>query len=290
MSTLSKVFVVLVLVLSLVYLGVAATLFAHRTDWKDKFFKENEAHRRNLEAKDREIGKLVNEIKVHEDLQRALNDNIKQLEIEKAQINARYEEVRKDFNDLKGKYDILKAEQEKLVQQIGVQLTLNQELAKKVEEYRLKSTATVADRDTALQQLQYVRQDNEELKKNLAGLEQQHVKLARDQDTAQRQLAELARLGVDIEAYQKLPAKPLDGKVVAVSDKVNLVVISVGEDDGVQVGNKFTIFRGDKFVGQIVIEKAERDWSSGRIHDEIQADAVQIGDSVSNAIFSAGRN
>ena len=37
MSTLSKVFVILVFVIALVKLGVDVTLFAQKVDWKDKF-------------------------------------------------------------------------------------------------------------------------------------------------------------------------------------------------------------------------------------------------------------
>jgi hypothetical protein len=58
MSTLSKVFVILVLLVAVMKLGVDVALFAHRVDWKDKYIKEADWNVQNQQMKNAEIADL----------------------------------------------------------------------------------------------------------------------------------------------------------------------------------------------------------------------------------------
>jgi hypothetical protein len=62
MSTLTKVFVFLVFLLSLVYLGVSATLFSYRIDFKAKWEKEKTDRKADVEARDSTIASRDKEI------------------------------------------------------------------------------------------------------------------------------------------------------------------------------------------------------------------------------------
>jgi hypothetical protein len=65
-----------------------------------------------------------------------------------------------------------------------------------------------------------------------------------------------------------------------VSTCVNLIVINVGEKQGVQVGYKFTIFRGSSYIGRMIVEKTYPQQSAGRVLFDETKDRVLVGDGV----------
>ncbi|MCE9581517.1 MAG: hypothetical protein K8T20_03265, partial [Planctomycetes bacterium] len=72
---------------------------------------------------------------------------------------------------------------------------------------------------------------------------------------------------------------------LGVSDKVNLILISVGGKDKVQVGYKFTVYRGSQYVSKLVVDKVEDGWAACRELTDFRKDAVQQGDNVSTRVF-----
>jgi hypothetical protein len=69
-----------------------------------------------------------------------------------------------------------------------------------------------------------------------------------------------------------------------VSTKINLLVISVGEEDGVVVGFEFTIYRGSTYVGKMVVEKVYPKQAAGRWIQEKTKDKILPGDSVTTKV------
>ncbi|GEM_PF-2792563 len=76
----------------------------------------------------------------------------------------------------------------------------------------------------------------------------------------------------------------INGAIVGVSDKVNLVVINVGEEDGVRVGFAFTIYRGNSYVGKMVVEKVYPRQAAGRVMLEMTKSNVRQGDRVKTRV------
>ncbi|MFH1226407.1 MAG: hypothetical protein V1701_00710 [Planctomycetota bacterium] len=84
-----------------------------------------------------------------------------------------------------------------------------------------------------------------------------------------------------------VPAKLIEGKILAVSDKadLNLVVISVGKNDGVEPGMKFDVYRVGKYIGKIQAEKVEPQISSAFSIKEFQSDGIKVGDSITTSPY-----
>lgn len=74
-----------------------------------------------------------------------------------------------------------------------------------------------------------------------------------------------------------IPPK-IEGIVMKVQE--DIVVISLGTDDGIREGHSFDIFRGDKFVGKAVVSKADYNFSAARIVPEFRQTVVSEGDHV----------
>lgn len=283
MSTLSKVFVILVFMISLVWTGIIATLFAQRVDWKDKFVKEVNHHFQTQEIKNAEIraGQVEAEnLRTYVEVMEAKND---QLGIELASGNSKQREIQRQLDFTKGLLVKLQAAQDVLSRQLEVQLAQIGDLMVKVEEFREKLSRAVNERTTAITELQYARQEAERLSKDISELETRHLTLAKDHHRLEQTITRLNEIGVrtDVE-----PRKPLDGKVTAVAIEIGLVVLSIGRDAGVMSGDEFTVYRGDMFVSKIVIDRVDRSWSAGRI--VLKKMDPRVSDDVSNHILISG--
>ncbi len=84
---------------------------------------------------------------------------------------------------------------------------------------------------------------------------------------------------VDSGAAQ--PAIP-PAKVLAADDRMDIVVISVGETSGVQRGFEYTVSRGSKFVAKIKITDVQADKATGMVVKGLKQMPVQAGDAVTN--------
>lgn len=73
------------------------------------------------------------------------------------------------------------------------------------------------------------------------------------------------------------PRFVVDGNVVGVQP--GKIVLSVGEDDRVELGMHFEIYRGEQVVGEVVVERVLRDSCWCRETSVVEGQAIQPGDS-----------
>lgn len=281
MSTLSKVFVVLVCALALINMGVTATLFAQRVDWKDKFVKEVYYHYQTQQVKNGEIADLDLQRQSLVDYNKMLEEKNRLLEKENSSKSEELTNLQKQFNEVDKNFKQLNSSVDVFVRQLDVQMTLVQEMTAKVEEYRNKLARAVSERSTATQELQYARQESEVLQKSLAALEESHIALAREKQRLEEIVKASVERGVDMGSIT--PKKTLEAKVMAVDAGLGLVIMSIGKDDGVLEGGEFTVYRGGQFVAKLVIERVDRKHAVGRI--VLKKDDPRVSDDVSNAMI-----
>ncbi len=63
-----------------------------------------------------------------------------------------------------------------------------------------------------------------------------------------------------------------------------MVMISVGSDDQVRKGYRFTVYRGERYVGKVEVEKVFSDMCSARILSDWTKEKIKEGDDVSTGI------
>lgn len=283
MSTLTKVFVVLVLIISLVYLGVSATLFAHRVDYKAKMEAsgkaledEKSAHKSEKEKLEADIKVKSNEILARDQAVQTAKGNEETAKRELASVNEK-------FNKLSSDYTALVAEQQKLQSNNNDLSNRNENLNKQLaEEKKLREDAQRV-RDTVQAELLAANDRLEKAYKDIAEMEKQLVDVSRAKNDIEQQLAYLRERVPNIGDLAVEPK--IDGVVLGVSDKVNLILISVGGKDKVQVGYKFTVYRGSAYVSKLVVDKVEDGWAACRELTDFRKDAIQQGDNVSTRVF-----
>ncbi len=281
MSTLSKVFVILVFVIAIGKLAVDATLFAQKVDWKDKFVREVNYHYQTQLIKNAEIAARDLEIASQKQFIVVLNQRIDMLDVENSAKAARIAELQKQLDFQNNISTKLEADLQVFTRQLEVQLAQIQEMNVKVEEARSKLAKARNEKHTAVAELQYARQLAETLQADMSQLEEKHIGIAREKKMLEEQIAALNQAGVRVD--QVAPKKALEGKVTAVANEIGLVVISIGKDAGVLEGDEFTIYRGGDFVAKIQIDRTDRKFASGRV--VLKKTDPRVADNVSNTIF-----
>lgn len=136
---------------------------------------------------------------------------------------------------LKKEADRLKADNEVVLRQLEVALAQVKELTD-----RLAKTQDEKAREQA----------------NLATLEAMQVEAARAKKHAEEEARTLAA---------RPRVLPIQAQVTAVADEIGLVVMSVGSDDGVRLGDEFTLTRKGDFVAKVVVDRADRKWCAAKV-------------------------
>lgn len=82
----------------------------------------------------------------------------------------------------------------------------------------------------------------------------------------------------------------LRGRVVGVGSdpRTGFVSISLGAQSGVKVGQLFTVFRNERFIGRMKIEHVQAKVATGRMTEEFRGVVVAEGDSVKTAEVFGG--
>jgi uncharacterized protein YhaN len=190
------------------------------------------------------------------------------------------DQVRQDIDKILGQMAQLNSRLADATEQAKAEARRTEVLQKKLEEQQVQVEKSRAERDQAVYDLQQAKCELGALQKSYAELERQTVELAKEKDKQQCVIRELVRQGVPVELVAGSPPKNLTGKVMSVSDDFYVVIISIGKDDGVQVGYPFTIHRQDKYVARGVVEKIERDWCVLRLDPALAKEKVLVGDDV----------
>jgi myosin heavy subunit len=283
MSTLSKLFVVMVLVLALVLLGVNATLFAMRADFKHKFVEETRHHYQTQMIKSAELAEMSSRLQLNSETINAMRGDAQTKEQEIASLNARLADSQRENTNKQTEIDKNTTNLATLTRNMEVQNQQIVDANKAVEESRKQTAKALNDRLTAVQDLQYQRQESERLSKDLGSLENNYQDLARERQRLQETIAHLNSLGIKTDVVG--PRKALSGQVTAVATELDLVVVSIGRDAGVNEGDEFTIYRGNTFVGKITVDRVDRAWASGRVTLKGKEEP-RIGDQASNNVLA----
>lgn len=284
MSTVAKVFVVLNLVFALIYAGVAATLLQKQEHWKYKHEMEVLAHKATktdltdkLNNVNQEKASLAKEVDTFRSKCDLLEARIDQLTRENAGLEKKWNEMKALYDSLDGKYKALADDLAAVQgQKDELQRQLSQALAEKDD--------AIHRMDQSVDDRQRLQQQVEDLKVDLGNLQQRHVTLAKQKQELEWVISRAQeKVGPGVFEFDAMPK--IDGSVVGVSNKVNLVVISIGEEDGVRAGFTLTVFRGNAFVGKLEVEQVYPKTAACRVLTEFTKDKVQMGDRVSTMVW-----
>ena len=94
----------------------------------------------------------------------------------------------------------------------------------------------------------------------------------------------LKQSGLTLDSLPKDRVPTLDGAVTAVAD--NAIELSLGSDDGLQVGHTVEVFRGGEYVGRAVVRLVKPDRAVAEMVKEFSRGIVQRGDKFTTRLKS----
>lgn len=287
MSLLAKIFVVMQTVLVMVYLGMTATLYQHRRDWRTSYQKLKNRYTVAVGRAQKEISALRTYAVAKDEFIRSKEIEVRQLktqldqEISRAQSNQqRYQEKAQEFSTLQNNFSRLSTDLDEAMKR-------NSQLQdRKAELEQLLDVATNR-RETAEGQVARLTTLNTSLETDLADLRKEFADTRRALREKELLISMAEGAGVNFELLVPGPPVPaIDGTVVAVKDDVSppLVLLSVGSDDKVERGFNFSIYRGNQFVGKVVVERVLRDSCGCRVLFTADGQKIQANDSAATRL------
>jgi hypothetical protein len=276
MNWLGKVFVVVILIMSLVFMGLSMAVYATHKNWK----QVSEKLKTQLDTAKAENAQLVT----------AHNRKVEELDLEKKSAEqqvVKLEQERTSLDDrnkqIQAELENLKQNQQKGIAAVASTQKLNEGLVGEVTELRGKIKTEQQKRDAAFKNAL----DATEQLHQAAG-EYQNARERRDQLTKQvaGMTAVMQSKGIDPLTDPGAVVPTVEGVVNQIrrKDGSQLVEVSIGADDGLKTGNTLEVSRGNKYLGRLDIIETSPDKSVGRVDRNFLQGQIQEGDRVATRI------
>jgi hypothetical protein len=276
MNWLGKVFVVVILIMSLVFMGLALAVYATHKNWQEVSVALN----KKLQAAQAENSKLQTEHNRRvEDLER--EKTIAEQQVAKSE--AERVSLAERFSQLQIAHDGLVQNQRDHIAAVASTQKINEGLATDVTKLRTDIRSTIEARDRLFKQAldateelhkaageyNMTRERNEQLTKQNAGM-----------------TAVMLEKGLDPATDPGSVVPTVEGLVSKIERKAGgqLVEVTIGADDGLKAGNTLEVSRGAKYLGRVEIIQTSPDKSVGRVDRRSQQGQIQEGDRVATRI------
>jgi hypothetical protein len=262
------------------FLGAAATFLGYVDSYRGKFTDEQKAHENTRTTKDKKIADQDAEIA-------KLKGEVTTAQGEKATATDREMVTARAYAELKAAYDSASASLTRLTAAHTVANDTIKGLTELKEQLQANATtlkeatrAAQDERGAAVKAMNQAQLDLENSRGTIRELEQ---KLAACEDSLARLRFEKeagVRSGTGTGAGEPQPAQT--AKVMASDPGTNIVVISLGSEDGVKVGYRYVVSRGASYVGMIEVTSTEAKQSAARSIRDLQKSEIRVGDDVAS--------
>ncbi|HET6880620.1 MAG TPA: hypothetical protein VFI31_10720 [Pirellulales bacterium] len=289
MNLLGRIFVVLILVMSLLFLGFSVAVYATHKSWKDVVLRPRE------QAKPGKPAGLKFQLEDEKAKVKALQDQLAKFkEAEQTEDQSRRAQlgkletdksvVQKERDQLLLELAGLKEGERRAVEAAQVAQELVDNKLKEIDQLRSDLAQAFEDRDSRFKEAVA-------LTDKLHAAEGELVTLKSNAQVLTRQVAlyrsSAEKLGVDINApTDNIPPK-LDGIVLAARAN-GLVEISLGSDDGLRKGHQAYIYRQQKGqskpVAKIEVVEVTPDKSVGKVIPEFRLAPIERNDRVATRL------
>jgi len=267
-----------------VFMSFAIALYSTHTNWKEEILRESNEVRagkplgwkaqlteakKEREAAEGEIEKLTSEVAASEvardqvvaKIQTALEEKNKEL------VALREEKVDREKERAEAQEEVTKARDEL------------KELTTKIEGLRTQVKTQQSAVDAQVDRAAKLATELHEQESFLAIANERKAQLEKQVANA-RLLLKQGGLSVDSLPRDQVPA--IDGIVTAVAD--DSVEVSLGGQDGVQMGHFLEVYRNNQYVGRVKVVSVKADKAMAVVIREFSRGSIQRGDRVATKL------
>jgi vacuolar-type H+-ATPase subunit I/STV1 len=262
----------IVFIMSIVFLVIAVMVGASHRNWKavaeqNKQIAEN-AQRLLTAAKESQTKKQQQLQAEAVSRQQQISNLFTQVQVEKQSRDAKEKELAEQLVISQERLNRMELASRRVTEQDASIRQLQEDRKNLIDEVSLKRSEAVALQTQIF-----------ELKSTLELLEVTTSDL--NEQLAKKTKIMKAR-GLNDESLTDEIEPKVEGIVMKVQD--DLIVVSLGTDDGLRTGHTLDLFRGDKFIGKAIVSKAEFNMSAARVVTEFRQAVVREGDHVTTKL------
>ena len=284
MNTIGKIFVFALFIMSLVFMSFAVALYSTHTNWRDEIMRSREqikpgqqlgykaqldqakTERNNLSA---EITKLQAEVAASE----AARDQVV------AKIQTALEEKNKDLEVLRKEKEARELEREKAQAELAAARLELEAASKVVADLRAEVRSQQDKVDEQVDRAAKIASELHEKESFLAIASERKAQLEKQVANA-RLLLQQSGLSIDNLPRDSVPK--IDGVVTNVID--DSIELSLGGDDGLQMGHELDVYRNDQYLGRVRVVSIKPDKAVAVVIREFVRGVIQRGDKVATRL------
>jgi len=276
MNWLGKVFVVLILLMSVVFMALSMAVYATHKNWKDiadGLQADLQTAQSEKQQAATEHNRRVEELNLETE---AAEQQLRKLETERVSLAERNVQIQSELEQLK-QQQVEQLAAVSNTQKINTDLTAQVTgLRKQIQSEQQARDASVAATLGATEQLHQVKAEYETARQR--------------RDQLEGRVAGMTHILRENKINPNTPPGSVVPTVNGVVSEVRrsggaqLVEVTIGADDGLAAGNTLEVSRGDRYLGRIEILETSPDKSVGRVDRRFQTGQIQEGDRVATRI------
>ncbi len=264
MSPIGRIFVVLNLILSAIFLGWASTALGTVNDYKQQLETAKSDHLLAIDGKDKEISALTVD-------NNAISEQQRQFREQRDQLQAEVDRQKTQMEELQRSNDGMQANLTKIEATLGDYNSTIASLTQQKDAATERAHEAERQRDDAAQKEQEAQLARSAAEEATNSGQLMIADLEKERDGLKEQVTQLeTRIGVivaetGIELGKFMAQPKIDAAVLDVNKDLKLVVLNKGAKDQVKVGMTFDVYRGSQYKGQVRIQDVQDSLSSGLI-------------------------
>ena len=284
MNTIGKIFVFALFIMSLVFMSFAVALYSTHTNWRDEIMRTKDQVKQGqrigwkaqLDDAQAERAKLSAEITRYQAdvaASEAARDQVV------AKIQTALEEKNKDLEVLRKEKEARELEREKAQAELAA-ARLELEAASKVVADLRAEVRTQQDKvDEQVDRAASLASELHEKESFLEIASERRAQL--EKQVANARLL-LQQSGLSIDSLPRDSVPKIDGVVTNVVD--DSIELSLGGDDGLQMGHELDVYRNDQYLGRVRVVSIKPDRAVAVVIREFARGVIQRGDKVATRL------
>lgn len=286
MTTLGKVFTVLIFVMSILFMGFSVVVFATHRNWK-MLVDNTDTAKGPLGLKQQ----LQAQVETNKGLRAELDSLTNRLAVEMAArrsaistLETKLADAQQRLSQKEAELAGLQSAQTEATAALNLAETRLKELVIDIQKLRDEIRLVQGQRDESFQRVVDLTDklySSAGVERNLKERESQLI----GEISKYKRVTDV--LGVNPSMPVEMIAPPLDGIVMAVGDK-NLIEVSLGSDDGLRVGHRVEVFRDNSYLGSALVLKTDPDRAVAQMDEKSQRGLIKVRDRVATKLTRSG--